>query len=70
MVFVIYSIGAAMHVHLVIHYADISKMKSDLLKGDYKDRRMTYFTNMEDIQSTKKELQRIMNKLVKFIDNK
>ena len=34
---------ATKHVHLVFHNAVIVKIKSDLLEGNYKDRRMVYF---------------------------
>ena len=58
------------YVHLVFHFADVVKIKSDLLQGDYKDRRMAYFIDMKSVKSNKKELQRIINELVNFIDNK
>src|SRR5687768_8656532 len=37
------------HVHLVFHHPFIVKIKSDLLVGDYVDRRMTYLKNMAEI---------------------
>lgn len=55
-------------VHLVFHHPAIVKIKSPLLLGDYKDRRMTYFKDMKDVKVNKKELVRIMNELVKRID--
>jgi uncharacterized protein YdhG (YjbR/CyaY superfamily) len=58
------------HVHLVFHNAGIVNIKSSLLEGDYKDRRMAYFTNMADVQSKKKELEVIINELIKVMDNK
>ena len=61
---------ATKNVHLVFHHPYIVKIKSGLLEGDYKDRRMAYFTDMADIQSKKKELERIMKELVKHMDNK
>lgn len=57
-------------VLLVFHNPAIVKIKSDLLEGDYKDRRLTYFDNMKAIKQNKKELERIMNELVKAIDKK
>lgn len=59
---------AEKHVHLVFHHANIVKIKSPLLQGEYKDRRMAYFKNMDEVQSNKKELQSILNELVKFMD--
>jgi hypothetical protein len=55
---------------LVFHHPAIVKIKSDLLEGEYKDRRLTYFHNMKGIKENKKELERIMNELVKAIDKK
>lgn len=56
------------HVHLVFHHPAIVTIDSELLEGDYKDRRMMYLKNMKDINAKKKTLQRIMNELVKIID--
>ena len=55
---------------LVFHHPAIVKIKSDLLEGDYKNRRLVYFDNMKAIKENKKELERIMNELVKAIDKK
>jgi hypothetical protein len=60
---------ATKHVHLVFHHAAIVKIKSGLLQGDYKDRRMAYFTDMADVQSKKRELERVVRELVEFIEN-
>ena len=54
-------------IHLVFHHPAIVKIKSPLLLGDYIDRRMTYFKDMKEIKANKKELERIMNALVKKI---
>lgn len=54
------------HVHLVFHHKSIAKIKSPLLEGDYKDRRMMYLHNMKEIKSAKKEIERIMNELINF----
>ena len=56
-------------VHLVFHHPTIVNIESDLLEGDYKDRRMAYFSDMAAVQANKKELEAIINKLVSFIDN-
>lgn len=45
---------ATKHVHLVFHHKMIVNIKSDLLEGDYKDRRMVYFVSMNDIKLKKK----------------
>jgi uncharacterized protein YdhG (YjbR/CyaY superfamily) len=59
---------ATRHVHLVFHHPAIATIQSHLLEGDYKDRRMAYFTNMADVKARKNELVRIMNELVNLAD--
>ncbi len=56
------------HVHLVFHHPSIVNIQSGLLEGDYKDRRMMYLRNMQEVEANKKELENIMNELVTFID--
>lgn len=53
-------------IHLVFHNPMIPKVKSDLLEGDYKDRRMMYFANMKDITAKKSELEKILKQLIKL----
>jgi len=53
-------------IHLVFHNPMIAKIKSDLLEGDYKDRRMMYFANMKDITAKKSELEKILKQLIKL----
>jgi uncharacterized protein YdhG (YjbR/CyaY superfamily) len=54
-------------IHLVFHNPLISRVKSELLEGDYKDRRMAYFANMQDIQTKKPLLEKVLNDLIKLI---
>ena len=56
------------HVHLVFHHIAVASIQSPILEGEYKDRRMTYFKNMDAIKANKKELERIINELVKAMD--
>lgn len=51
-------------VHLVFHHADIVKIISPLLEGNYKDRRMVYFKNMDEIKLHRHELERIIRELI------
>jgi len=44
------------------------KIKSELLEGDYKERRLIYFDNMKAIKKNEKELKRIMNELINAIE--
>ncbi len=53
-------------IHLVFHNPMIAKVKSDLLEGDYKDRRMTYFADMKDIKTKQKELIKVLKDLIKL----
>ncbi|MFL9484587.1 DUF1801 domain-containing protein [Chitinophagaceae bacterium LWZ2-11] len=56
-------------VQLVFHNEAIVKIKSPLLEGDYKDRRLMSFASMADVKNNKKELERIMNEYVALIEN-
>jgi uncharacterized protein YdhG (YjbR/CyaY superfamily) len=60
---------AQQYVHLVFHHPAIVKIKSTLLEGEYKDRRMVYFADMKAVNKNKKELQRIMKELVKLVES-
>ena len=53
-------------IHLVFHNPMIAKVKSDLLEGDYKDRRMTYFTNMQDIKAKQTAFVKAIKDLIKL----
>ena len=53
-------------IHLVFHNPMIPRIKSQMLEGDYVDRRMTYFSDMQDIKAKKAEFQRILKQLVKL----
>ena len=61
-------VKAKQHVHLIFHHPAIVKIKSALLEGDYKDRRMMYFENMKEVKARKKELARIIKELVALMD--
>jgi hypothetical protein len=53
-------------IHLLFHNPKISKIKSTLLEGDYVDRRMTHFTDMQDIKAENAEFERVLKQLVKL----
>lgn len=63
-----FNLWAQQHVHLVFHHPAIVKIKSALLTGDYKDRRMVYFNSQEEIDKHQKELTGIIKKLVAEIE--
>lgn len=53
-------------IHLVFHNPRIPEVKSALLEGNYKDRRMLYLTDMDDIQAKKTALEKILKQLIKL----
>jgi hypothetical protein len=56
-------------VHLVFHHPGIVNIHSPLLEGDYKDRRMMYLNTMEQINSSKTEIENIITKLIRLLDH-
>ena len=55
-------------VILVFHHPNIVKIRSALLEGDHKDRRLVYFNTLIEIKSGKKELERIIDESVRMMD--
>ncbi|HEX6170730.1 MAG TPA: DUF1801 domain-containing protein [Chitinophagaceae bacterium] len=55
-------------VILVFHHPNIVKIRSALLEGDYKDRRLVYFNSLSEIKSAKKELERIIDESARMMD--
>jgi len=56
------------HVLLVFHNPAIIKVESDLLEGDYKDRRLVCFKDMRDVETKKTALEKIMYDLIELVD--
>ena len=56
------------NVHLIFHNPAIASIQNDLLEGDYVDRRMAYFTDMNDVQAKKAALEYVVGELVKAMD--
>lgn len=52
-------------IHLVFHNPEIVNIKSALLEGDYPTRRMTYMTDMADIEAKTVELERVLAELIR-----
>lgn len=57
-------------VQIVFHNAAIVDIKSALLVGEYKDRRLVHLYSMKDVKQHKEELEYIMNELVTAMDYK
>ena len=55
---------------LVFHHPAIVKIKSPLLEGDYKDRRLVKFANAAAAKKEQKELARIIKELAKLASGK
>lgn len=53
---------------LVFHHPHVVTIKSPLLEGDYKDRRLAYFKNMQEIEENRTEIAQIINTIVAEID--
>ena len=53
-------------IHLVFHNPMISKVKSEILKGDYADRRMAYFADIKDIKAKRSALEKALKDLIKL----
>lgn len=53
---------------LVFHHPDIVKIKSDLLQGTFKDRRLVYLNSTREIKDAQKELERIIRESVAMMD--
>ncbi|MBS1636135.1 MAG: DUF1801 domain-containing protein [Bacteroidetes bacterium] len=55
-------------IMLVFHHPYIVHIKSPLLEGNYKDRRLVYFADMKAVKAAKPELTRILKELLETID--
>lgn len=55
---------------LVFHHPAVVSIKSPLLEGTYKNRRLVHFKNKTDAEKNKKELIRTIREIVKAIDKK
>lgn len=51
-------------IRLVLHHPTIVKIQSGLLEGNYADRRLMYFSSMEEITAKKAELERILKEYI------
>jgi len=53
---------------LVFHHPGIVKIRSELLQGNYKNRRLVYLNSMKEVKDAQKELERIIKESVAMID--
>lgn len=54
-------------VLLVFHHPSIEKIKSPLLEGKFKGRRLAYFANKKEINANRDELVRVLSELLKHV---
>jgi len=52
---------------LVFHHPAVVHIKSKLLQGEYRDRRLVYFIDADEVEKNRKELKRIINEIIKAI---
>ena len=53
-------------IHLVFHNPKISRVKNELLEGNYDHRRMAYFADESDIQAKRKVLEKALKDLIQL----
>lgn len=53
-------------IHLVFHNPEIAKVKSKMLEGDYEDRRMAYFADLQEISAKRSLLEKVLKDLIKL----
>lgn len=66
---VTFNLWETKRIHLVFHNPMISRVKSELLEGNYEHRRMMYLADMKDIKAKKLDLKKILKQLVKLNTN-
>lgn len=63
---VTFNLRETKRVHLVFHNPKIAQVKSTLLEGNYVDRRMAYFADMQDVKAKKALLEKALKDLIKL----
>ena len=53
-------------IHLVFHNPMVSKVKSNLLEGDYHHRRMAYFADQSEIEAKRTLLEKALKDLIRL----
>jgi len=54
-------------VHLIFHSSVIEQISHPILEGDFKQRRMSYFTSMEDIENKREIIQSIIQQNLELL---
>jgi hypothetical protein len=53
---------------LIFHNPSIASIHSDILEGDYPDRRLVYFSGMQDVQAKQPALEYVVRELIRRMD--
>ena len=53
---------------LVFHHPSIMNITSEILEGDFKDRRLAYFHGSADIKAKQAEVKRIISETIAYIE--
>ncbi len=55
-------------IRLVFHNPAIASIPSAILEGDYVDRRLVYFTSMDDVRAKRSALEQVIKALVDLME--
>ena len=58
------------HLRLIFHNGAILNNQSGLLTGEYPDRRIVYFSDLQDVQAKKAALENIIQEWIRIMDGK
>jgi uncharacterized protein YdhG (YjbR/CyaY superfamily) len=65
-----FNLHLAKQIRLVLHHPAIVKVQSQILEGNYPDRRLIYFNSAEEVESKKPELERILKEYIHLANQK
>jgi hypothetical protein len=63
-----FNLWAKGHVHLIFHNGAILNDNGGLLEGNYPDRRMVYFSSMEDVKAKRAALEDLIRQWIELMD--
>jgi len=56
-------------IRLIFHHPSIINIKSDILEGDWKDRRITYIKSADELAGKKPELERVIKEWMLLMES-
>ena len=66
--FLTFNFHDAKQIRLIFHHPAIVSIPNDILEGDYPDRRLVYFADMNDVEAKKAALEQVIKALIKRMD--